>query len=87
MEIIISNAIVGVLIIIAYTLGLKKGDASAFIPNIIKVAKNPVRTIKSSIEEKEKNKLFEEEARKLSIAINNIENYNGDSLGQEDIKW
>lgn len=86
MEIIISNTIVGVLIIIAYTLGLKKGNVSTFIPNIIKVAKNPVRTIKSSIEEKEKNKLFEEEARKLSIAINNIENYNGDSLGQEDIK-
>lgn len=86
MEIIISNLTVGVLIILAYTLGLKKGKVDTFIPNIIKVAKNPVRTIKENIEEKEKNKLLEEETRKLSIAINNIENYNGDSIGQEDVK-
>jgi hypothetical protein len=85
MEIIISNLIVGVLIILAYTLGLKKGNSNMIIPNIIKVAKNPIKTIKESIEEKEKNKLLEEEARKLSIAINNIENYNGDSIGQEDV--
>ena len=46
MEIIISNLIVGVLVILAYTLGLKKGNIDTFIPNIVKVAKNPIKTIK-----------------------------------------
>lgn len=86
MEIIISNSIVGILIILAYTLGLNKGKVGIDISSISKVAKNPIKTIRNSIEEKKREEELLEETRKMAIAINNIENYNGDSLGQEEVK-
>lgn len=86
MEIIISNSIVGILIILAYTLGLNKGNVGINISSISKVAKNPIKTIKNNIEEKKREEELLEEARKMAIAINNIENYNGDGLGQEEVK-
>lgn len=86
MEIIISNSIVGILIILAYTLGLNKGKTSINIPSIAKVIKNPVKTIKNSIQYNKREQEELEEARKLAIAINNIENYNGDYLGQEEVE-
>lgn len=86
MEIIISNSIVGILIILAYTLGLNRGKVGIDVSSITKVAKNPIKTIKKSIEEKKLEEEALEEARKIAIAINNIENYNGDGLGQEEVK-
>lgn len=86
MEIIISNSIVGILIILAYTLGLNNGKVGIDVSSITKMAKNPIKTIKKSIEEKKLEEELLEEARKMAIAINNIENYNGDGLGQEEVK-
>lgn len=86
MEIIISNSIVGILIILAYTLGLNRGKVGIDVSSITKIAKNPIKTIKKSIEEKKLEEEALEEARKMAIAINNIENYNGDGLGQEEVK-
>lgn len=86
MEIIVSNAIVGCLIIIAYTLGLKNTNKGTIAPKISKVAKNTFKTIIKSKAERIKEEADLEEARKLAITIANIENYNGDGLGQEEVK-
>lgn len=86
MEIIISNTITGVLIILAYTLGLKKGVIDINTSKIINVVKNPIKTIKNNIQESKYEEEIREKARLETIAINNIENYNGNGLGQVDIK-
>lgn len=83
MEIIISNLIMAIVVIIAYTLGLKNGqkiqnnERVNVVPDL-KETINKVEDIKNHFEEKE-------ELEKLDKILQNIDNYEGSPKGQVNI--
>lgn len=86
MEIIVSNAIVGLLIIIAYTLGLNNGNGGKVIPKVINNAIHPIKTVKNTIENIKAEEKAEKELEEFNNILLNIENYNGSEEGQVAIK-
>ena len=81
LETILLCTIFGVFIIIAYTMGLKNGqklskNETIEVPNI-----NPVKAITKELEEHEEKK----QQRIEDIINQNIDNYNGTGIGQQDI--
>lgn len=83
MEIIISNLIMAIVVIVAYTLGLKNGqkiqnnERVNVVPDL-KETINKVEDIKNHFEEKE-------ELEKLDKILQNIDNYEGSPKGQVNI--
>lgn len=78
---IILCTIVGVFIIVSYSLGLKNGqklskNEDVIVPNI-----NPVKVVTEGIEKHEERKKQERE----EIIDYNIDNYDGTGLGQKDV--
>lgn len=81
MEEIILSLVIGVLIIISYTLGLKNGQRVVRGQEVELPKIEPIKAIQRHIEEREVN----EEMERLNNIINNIENYSGDSSGQKEV--
>lgn len=83
MEIIISNLIMAIVVIIAYTLGLKNGqkiqnnERVNVVPDL-KETINKLEDIKNHFEEKE-------ELETLDKILQNIDNYEGSPKGQVNI--
>lgn len=50
-----------------------------------KVTLNPIEAIKEHKEQKEQEKIYDLQQRQLETMIKNIDRYDGNSLGQEDI--
>ena len=81
MEAILIMLITGALVIFSYTLGLKNGQkANNNIP--IEIPKlNPI----TIIEEHKENKEIEKKLKEIEIVLDNINNYDGTSLGQKEV--
>ncbi len=81
LELILFCSIFGLIIIAAYTLGLRNGQKlikkeEITVPNI-----NPIKVVEQIKETKENKK----EQVAYDIMMSNIDNYDGSSLGQRDI--
>lgn len=70
-------------IIFSYTLGLKNCQA-LFNKKEIENA-NPVKRIKTEIDNYQHEKEVKNEVDKINLIMNNIENYDGTSNGQEEV--
>lgn len=78
---IILCTIVGVFILVAYTLGLKNGQKISRNEDIQLPNVNPVTAISKEIEKHEEKK--KQEA--YEVMMSNIDNYDGTGLGQKEI--
>lgn len=81
LELILFCSIFGLIIIAAYTLGLRNGQKLMKKEEIKVPTVNPVKAIED-IKEIKKNK---KEKTAYDIMMSNIDNYDGSSLGQQDI--
>lgn len=84
MEIIISNVIIGIFILLAYTLGLKNGQKLSNNENI-ELPKNPIKEYKENKISRELEKEQNEDITRLNNILKNIDSYDGTSDGQEEI--
>ena len=84
MEIIISNVINGIFILLAYTLGLKNGQKLSKNENI-ELHKNPIKEYKENKISRELEKEQNEDITRLNNILKNIDSYDGTSDGQEEI--
>ena len=80
-ETIILCTIFGAFILIAYTLGLKNGQKLSNNKEVTMPELNPVRAIQNEIEIHEEKKRQEQ----VDIMMANIDNYDGTSIGQQNI--
>ena len=71
-------------IIFSYTLGLKNGQALTNKKEIENI--NPVKRIKNELENYQREKEVKNEIDKMNIIIDNIENYDGTSERQKEVK-
>lgn len=72
----------GILIIISYTLGLYLGNRLSNGKEIKIPRIEPIKAVKQYYEEKE----IKEEQERISTILSNIENYDGTSNGQSEVK-
>ena len=80
-EAIILCTIVGVFIIVSYSLGLKNGQRLSKNEEVVVPNVNPVKVVTQEIEKHEERKKQERE----EIIDYNIDNYDGTGLGQKDV--
>lgn len=80
-EAIILCTIVGVFIIVSYSLGLKNGQRLSKNEEVVVPNVNPVKVVTKKIEKHEERKKQERE----EIIDYNIDNYDGTGLGQKDV--
>ena len=85
MEIIITCALFGTFILLSFTLGLHYGSKVKNNQTIgLPGALNPIKTIKEQKEQKELKKQIDIEQEIERINLENIENYNGSEIGQQE---
>lgn len=80
-ETIILCTIFGVLILVAYSLGLKNGQRLSKNEEVVMPQVNPVKVVTEEIEKHEEKK----KQQAYEIMMSNIDNYDGTGLGQQDI--
>ena len=80
-EAIILCTIVGVFIIVSYSLGLKNGQRLSKNEEVVVPNVNPVKVVTEEIEKHEEKK----KQQAYEIMMSNIDNYDGTGLGQQDI--
>lgn len=80
-EVIILCTIVGVFIIVAYSLGLKNGQRLSKNEEVVVPNVNPIKVVTEEIEKHEEKK----KQQAYEIMMSNIDNYDGTGLGQQDI--
>lgn len=80
MEEILLSLTIGILVIVAYTLGLRNGQ-KVFKGEQVELPKPTIGKVTRQIEENE----YDKEVEKTSIIIDNIENYKGDGTGQREV--
>ena len=73
-------ALTGLLCILSFTIGAKTGQ-KVVKGEEIKIVKNPVKMVEEYIDNKERKKELEKE----KIIAENIDNYDGTSIGQKDL--
>ena len=73
-------ALTGVLCILSFTIGAKIGQ-KVVKGEEIKIVKSPVKMVEEYFDDKERKKEIEKE----KIIAENIDNYDGTSLGQKDL--
>ena len=78
-EIVLLIAVVGALILAAFFIGAKIGQTVAKGERI--EAPNPIKAVSEIKEKKEAQK----EKDRMDVIWDNIENYNGTSIGQRDV--
>ena len=78
---IILCTIVGVFIIVSYSLGLKNGQRLSKNEEVVVPNVNPVKVVTEEIEKHEEKK----KQQAYEIMMSNIDNYDGTGLGQKDI--
>lgn len=84
MEIITSNVIIGIFILLAYTLGLKNGQKLSK-EEMIELPKNPIKEYKENKISRELEKEQNEDITRLNNILKNIDSYDGTSASQEEI--
>ena len=82
METITICTIFGAFILLSYTLGLRNGQKLSNHQEV----KMPNVNIPKKIKEYQQSKEEEKEQRKLNKILNNIEKYDGTSIGQEEVE-
>lgn len=80
-DVIILCTIVGVFIIVSYSLGLKNGQRLSKNEEVVVPNVNPIKVVTQEIEKHEERKKQERE----EIIDYNIDNYDGTGLGQKDV--
>lgn len=80
-EAIILCTIVGVFIIVSYSLGLKNGQRLSKNEEVVVPNVNPVKAVTDEMEKHEEKK----KQQAYEIMMSNIDNYDGTGLGQQDI--
>ena len=80
MEDILLVVVTGLMIVFAYTLGLRHSQKIAKGEEI--TIADPIKAITQKLE----NTKLDEELEKLNKIMDNIENYSGDSKGQKEVK-
>ena len=79
MENIVLVVVVGILNLLSFYLGSRTKSEKKVITTF-----NPIEKIKEIKETREAKEQFEKEEKERQINIDNIETYNGTSLGQKD---
>lgn len=82
-EILILMLVISSASIISFTIGAKIGQK---VVHDEPIRINPVKEIKEVVEESKNKKEIEEEERKMQIILDNIDNYDGTSLKQKEVK-
>ena len=82
MEIVLICTIFGVFLCISFVLGARVGQKVVCNQEIKMPTLNPVKKVKEIMQEKESKK----EEERMGIILQNIENYDGSDLGQQEVK-
>lgn len=75
--------IFGLFIIVSFVLGIYLGQK---LNRNEQININPIKAIDDYREEKEIKEHFKEEQSKFDIMLENIDNYDGTSIGQKDVR-
>jgi hypothetical protein len=77
-------AVAGTLNIACFLIGIKVGQSTAKGEDVKTPSVNPVNVVRRTKESRE-NEEAEAENKKLEVVLQNIENYDGTDMGQQDI--
>ncbi len=69
--------------LLSFVIGAKIGQN---ISHNKEITINPIKAVKEEIEDKRIKHEIDEQERLQNIELENIDNYNGDSLGQKEVK-